>query len=56
MNIQKKHQKYMSCLLKKCFPENYNGRSYSWKEFERRHKIVDYLFNRKFPNLTAIIK
>ena len=43
-----KEREYMSYLLKKCLPKNYDGKSYSWEEFERRHKIVDYLYNRKF--------
>ena len=49
-----KQREYMSYLLKKCLPKNYEtreifkGTSYSWEEFERRHKIVDYLYNRKF--------
>ena len=55
MQMASKEQKeYMSYLLRKCLPKNYEtkeifkGTSYSWKEFERRHKIVDYLFIRKF--------
>lgn len=55
MQMASKEQKeYMSYLLRKCLPKNYEtkeifkGTSYSWKEFERRHKIVDYLFMRKF--------
>jgi len=40
--------KYMSYLLKKYLPKNYEGKEYSWKEFERRHKIIDYLFYKKF--------
>ena len=40
-----KEREYMLYLLKKCLPKNYDGKSYSWEEFERRHKIVDYLYN-----------
>ncbi len=40
--------KYMSYLLKKYLPKNYEGKEYSWKEFKRRHKIIDYLFYKKF--------
>ena len=39
-------KRYMSYLLKKYVPKK--SKSYSWKEFIRRHKIIDYLFNKKF--------
>mgnify|MGYP003127026976 FL=1 len=44
-------EKYMSYLLKKYVPKNYKNKSYSWKEFKRRHKIINYLFHKKFKGV-----
>ena len=41
-------QQYMASLLSKVLPKLPNNEPYSWEEYFRRHKIVEYLWDRKF--------
>tara|TARA_R100000234_G_C4971135_1_gene166262 strand:+ start:92 stop:334 length:243 start_codon:yes stop_codon:yes gene_type:complete len=46
VEVTKEEQEYHAFLRAKILPET--GHPYPWDEFERRHRILDYLWNRKF--------
>lgn len=46
--VTETQRRFMAALSKKLLPKLQNGGSYSWPEFERRIRIKDYLFERKF--------
>ena len=51
--VTKEMQDYMKYLTNKYAPVKKGGKPYSLKEFERRHKIIDELFYKKFPMLKS---